>query len=142
MKISINKLHDKRYEPLLRAGEWTTNNYWIVKSQYEPKALQKRATTGDMPLSTIQRLFDHVWHNGTTDKAEISKPFEKDFKTLVKVVTQSKSDAIYCNADYVAFFQSIGCDTFKINTEKRNMPLICIKNNELVGLVQPLNIYM
>lgn len=141
--MKLSKIYNKD-DRLLRGCGWTSNSYWMIKSELEPKNLQKKETTAELTENLIDVSLDRF---GARDvdalvSCTMSAPSYQDGLYLISVKSQFEGkDTVYkFNADYIDFMREVGADSFKIIAKYQNTPIVAIKENEAIGFVMGIDL--
>lgn len=139
IKTSVNNLHTKG-ERLMRCEGWTTNYFWIIKSEYEPTALKKRESNTEISIELIKRLFDSVWYNPALITCDIVEMDYTKYDRAPVAILKAGEDTIHINAHFLNMFLKAGADTIKARDDLRNTPVVIVRKNEVIGLIMPIRL--
>lgn len=126
-KIEANKSN------LMRNEGFTTNGYWMLRTDLEPKFLQAIPENGEKPLitRTIERS------NVQTDTIEAVN--ELRFENVLMIKMGNEKHTTWVNVAFLSLFASLdGLIEFYQNSELD--PIVVKRNTEIVGILMPLRV--
>lgn len=126
-KIQVN-------ERLLRTDKFTTNAYWMILTEFEPKAIQKLKETSDQKPN-INPLIDGL--KEATQKLEI----QNNIKILGNdpaVELKSKDFSSWVNCYFMSIFANIPQRLEFFTKDKLSTIYVVNDGKEIMGLIMPI----
>ena len=135
--IKIDELHTKS-EKLLRGHGYTSNGYWIIKSEYETTHLKKRITTHELTKDMVDRLINHIEYAHPTPLT-ITDLKQNEFRGLNCTLTGTDGVERIVNAHFLKFLLQPGEVSLYGNSGGKFEPIIFKKDEEIIGILMPIN---
>ena len=136
----------KKYR-LMRLGDWTTNGFWQMRTEFEPKFIAKLKETNKAPENMLKLFEDSV--------KEPLRRLEVDYDHLdigcgdPCLVMMDREKKYYVNAYYVSLFNNLNyklkrrytppTEFFAIDEPSSFKPIIVKALGVVVGLIMPIN---
>lgn len=133
-----SRLSELNIDKLSRANNYTTNGYWLIKSDYESTHMRKKATNLNINSSLIDKTITRATQGELVSLTPVK--VKELNNILVCELQDSEGTQYFLNAHFLKFFMQVKPLFLLGNKSYKYQPVICMQGNDLIGLIMPLHI--
>lgn len=138
LRPTVNRLDLAK---LARNDKYTTNVFWLIKNQYQPKFLKDISSKSDIPLETCEIAINKA-EEGEIEELKIKRivlePTIEEWCNVPFIdLINSQDKVTRVNAYWYEMFKNLDCKPYQTQSFKYQ-PVIMKKNNKLIGMIMPI----